>query len=140
MRYLLDTPLLAELVRAHADDWSAHWIDAINEEDIFISAITVGEIVHYIENEIDPNRREALYHWLNEDLLVRFYGRIITPDLDILSEWGKINAECEKSGKTLSAVDAIIAATVRARGLVLITFNREVFLGIGIEVSDPWRG
>ena len=140
MKYLLDTPLLAELIRAHEDDWSARWVDAFNEDEVCLSAITIGEIVHYIENETDLERKESLYHWLNDDLLIRFYGKIIEPDIQILVEWGKITAGCEKTGKALSEIDAMIAATVRARGLVLITYNRENFSGIGIEVSDPWQG
>ncbi len=140
MKFLLDTPLLAELLRAHAEDWSARWVDAFNEDEIYLSAITVGEVVQNIETESDPNRRQALYDWLHEELLVRFHGRIIEPDLATFIEWGKINAMKEESGKALSVVDALIAATVRAKGLVLITFNRDVFAGLGLEVSDPWQG
>lgn len=140
MKFLLDTPLLSELLRAHTDDWSARWVDAFDEDEIYLSAITIGEVVQNIETESDPDRRQALYDWLNEELLVRFHGRIIEPDLETFIEWGKINAMMEGTGKSLSVVDALIAATVRAKGLVLITFNRDVFANLGLEVSDPWQG
>ncbi len=140
MKFLLDTPLLSELLRAHTDDWSARWVDAFDEDEIYLSAITIGEVVQNIETEPDPDRRQALYDWLNEELLVRFHGRIIEPDLTTFIEWGKINVMTEGTGKTLSVVDALIAATVRVKGLVLITFNRDVFANLGLEVSDPWQG
>jgi len=140
LKFLLDTPLLAELLRAHAEDWSARWVDAFDEDEIYLSAITIGEVVQNIETEPDPDRRQALYDWLNEELLVRFHGRIIEPDLTTFIEWGKINVMTEGTGKTLSVVDALIAATVRVKGLVLITFNRDVFANLGLEVSDPWQG
>lgn len=140
MKYLLDTPLLGELLHAHADDWLVRWMDAFNEEEIFLSALTIGEIVKSIESEPDLIRKMEQYRWLNEDLLVRFHGRIIPLDMDILMEWGRVSAECEEKGNPISPLDGLIAATVRVRGLVLITYNREIFIETGIEVSDPWQG
>lgn len=127
-------------MHAHSDDWLVRWMDAFNEEDIFLSALTLGEIVKSIESEPDLLRKSELYHWLNEELLVRFHGRIIPLDMAVIMEWGKVSAECEEKGKPISALDGLIAATVRARGLVLITYNREIFAETGIEVSDPWQG
>lgn len=140
MKYLLDTPLLSELMRAHANDWLARWMDAFYEEDICLSAITIGEIVKSIETVSDPVRKEELYRWLDEELLVRFHSRIIPLDMEIIMEWGRLSAECEAKGKPISALDGLVAATVRARGLVLITYNRDVFSEAGIEASDPWQG
>lgn len=140
MKYLLDTPLLSELMRSHEDDWLVSWMDAFEEEDICLSALTIGEIVKTIEAEAEPDRKKALYLWLNDELLVRFHGRVIPLDMEIVVEWGRVSAECEVKGKPLSAVDGLIAATVRARGLVLITYNRDIFSAAGIEVSDPWQG
>jgi predicted nucleic acid-binding protein len=140
VKYLLDTPLLAELVRARSDEWLCRWIDAFNEDEIYLSALTVGEITRSIESEQGVERKSQLRAWLSDELLVRFHGKIIPLDLEILNEWGRVTAETEAAGKPLSALDGMIAATVRARGLVLITYNREVFSAAGIEVSDPWQG
>jgi len=140
MKYLLDTPLLGELMHAHSDDWLVSWVDAFYEEEIFLSALTIGEIVKSIESEPDAVRKSDLYRWLNEELLVRFHGRVIPLDMEIIMEWGRVSAECEAKGKPIFALDGLIAATVRARGLVLITYNRGLFSEAGIEVSDPWQG
>lgn len=140
MKYLLDTPLLGELMRAHSDDWLTRWMDAFYEEEICLSALTIGEIVKSIEAEPDAVRKSDLYRWLNEELLVRFHGRVILLDMEIIMEWGRVSAECEAKGKPIFALDGLIAATVRSKGLVLITYNRELFSEAGIEVSDPWQG
>lgn len=140
MKYLLDTPLLAELVRARSDEWVSRWIDAFNEDEICLSMLTIGEISRSIENEQDAERKKQLRTWMDDELLVRFHGKIIPLDLEILTEWGRVTAEAEAAGKPLSAMDGLMAATVRARGLVLITYSREVFSGVKIEVSDPWQG
>lgn len=140
MKYLLDTPLLAELLRARPDEWISRWIDAFDEDEICLSILTMGEITKSIEGEQDNEKRSRLYTWLNDELLVRFHGKIIPLDLDVITEWGRVAAKTEAAGKQLSAMDGLIAATVRSRGLVLITFNREIFAEAGIEVSDPWQG
>ena len=140
MKYLLDTPLMAELLRSRPDEWISRWIDAFIEDEICLSILTIGEITKSIEGIEDAERRTQLYTWLNDELLVRFHGKVIPLDLDVITEWGRMAARTEAAGKPLSALDGLIAATVRTRGLVLITYNREVFAGAGIEVSDPWQG
>jgi len=140
VKYLLDTPLLVELVRAHPDEWVSHWIDAFDENEICLSVLTIGEISRSIESEPEVERKTELRQWLNDELLVRFHGKILPLDHEVFEEWGRVAAETEATGKPLSALDGLIAATVRARGLVLITYNREIFAGAGIEVSDPWQG
>ena len=140
IKYLLDTPLLVELMRSRPEDWVSRWVDVFDEEEICISSLTIGEIARGIESEPDPGKRQRLQTWLSDELLVRFDGRIVDHNLGIMLERGRVAAETEAAGKPLSVVDGMIAATARSRGLVLITFNREVFSAAGIEVSDPWQG
>ncbi|MBA4384713.1 MAG: VapC toxin family PIN domain ribonuclease [Anaerolinea sp.] len=140
MKYLLDTPLLAELLRARPEDWISHWIDAFNEDEVYLSAVTIKEINTSIEKIEEVNQKKQLHAWLKNELMVRFHGKIIPINEDVFTEWKKLAAETGAIGKPLSAMDGLIAATVRARGLVLITYNREIFAEAGIEVSDPWQG
>jgi toxin FitB len=140
LKYVLDTPLLAELMRARPDDWITHWIDAFNEDEIFLSVVTIKEINNCIEKIEAIDQREKLQSWVKNELLKRFNGKIIPVDEAILTEWKKLADETKTAGKPLSALDGLIAATVRARGMVLITYNRELFSEAGIEVSDPWQG
>jgi predicted nucleic acid-binding protein len=140
VRYLLDTPLLIELVNSAADSWISRWFEALNEEDLCISAVTIGELTRGIASQEDGPRKVAMQDWFEQEFLLRFHGKIIPLDLEIMKEWGTLTARCELAEKPLSSLDALIAATVKTRNLVLITFNREQFSAAGIEVSDPWRG
>lgn len=140
MRCVLDTPLLVEIIQAKPDDWITHWIDAIDEDEIYLSTVTINEINICIEKMEDNNLKEQLHTWMNNEFLPRFNGKIIPIDEEIFNEWQSLVAELKTAGKPLSAMDGLIAATVRAKGLVLITYNREIFSEAGIEVSDPWQG
>lgn len=140
MKYVLDTPLLAELLHARPDDWITHWIDALNEDEIYLSSITICEINHCIEKISDVKQKKILRAWVKTDLLKRFNGKIIPIDEEIITEWKALVEQSKLSSKPLSTQDGLVAATVRAKGMVLITYNRELFSEAGIEVSDPWQG
>lgn len=140
MKYVMDTPLLVEIIHAKPDDWITHWIDAINEDDIYLSAVTISEIDFCINKVEESIQKEHLKTWMEKEFLPRFKGKIIPIDEEIFKEWKDLVSELNDVQKPLSAFDALIAATVRAKRMVLITYNREVFSGTGIEVSDPWQG
>ena len=140
MKYVLDTPLLAELLHARPNDWITRWIDAFSEDEIYLSVVTIKEINNSIDKLEDVDQKKQLHLWLDNELLKRFHGKIIPIDKDVLAMRDKLVEETKTARKPLSPMDQLIAATVRARGLVLITYNREVFSEVGIEVSDPWQG
>ena len=140
MKYLLDTRLLAELVRAKPEEWVVNWFDILDEDEVCLSLLTIGEIIKGIEQFEDPGQKQRMYDWLNNDLLIRFYGRIVPLDMEVIEAWGKITAKMEASGKTISTVDGLTAATVLAKDLVLITRDVNIFTETGIQVSDPWQG
>ena len=140
MKYLLDTRLLAELVRAKPEEWVVNWFDILDEDEVCLSLLTIGEIIKGIEQLEDPGQKQRMYDWLNNDLLIRFYGRIVPLDMEVIAAWGKITAKMEASGKTISTVDGLTAATVLAKDLVLITRDVNIFTETGIQVSDPWQG
>lgn len=136
----MDTPLLVEILHAKPDDWITHWIDAINEDEIYLSTVTISEINYCIDKIDDGKQKERLCTWMKKELLPRFNGKIIPIDEEVFKEWKALVSELKAVNKPLSAFDGLIAATVRAKRLVLITYNRETFSATGIEVSDPWQG
>ena len=53
MNYLLDTCVLSEFIRRQPDQRVIDWLDSIDEENCYISVITLGEIQHGIERLAD---------------------------------------------------------------------------------------
>ena len=49
MNYLLDTCVISEFTRRQPNQRVIDWLDSIDEEILFISVITLGEIQHGIE-------------------------------------------------------------------------------------------
>ena len=139
MNYILDTNVVSELVAREADQKVTNWIDSIDSESVFLSVITIGEIKKGIEKLPDSKRKKTLASWLEEDLLVRFRGRILPLEIPVLLTWGRLVASLEKEGKPLPAIDSLLAATSAQTGFTLVTRNTGDFEPTGISVFDPWK-
>ena len=69
MNYLLDTCVLSEFTRRKPNENVLAWIDSIDEEMLFISVITIGEIQRGIERMPESHRKTELLGWMNTGLL-----------------------------------------------------------------------
>jgi len=138
MKYLLDTCVISELITKTPNPRVVRFIDSLETDDIFLSVITIGEIVKGIEKLPTSKRKQNLHTWLQEDLLIRFDGKIFPLDTGVLLEWGKLTARAEAAGKPLPVIDSLVAATVLAYELTLITRNVGDFESAEIEIVNPW--
>ena len=87
----------------------------------------------------DGNRQQRLSAWLADEQPARFEGRILDIDQRVALRWGVVLARSEKSGLTLSAMDAFLAATAQVYGLTLVTRDTRAFAAAEIDVVDPWN-
>ena len=88
MTYLLDTNVISELRRRHPDPSVAAWYDTVQSAEIFISALTVGEIRLGIERlrKKDSGQADRLEHWL-QGLRAAYGDHIIGIDTAVAEEW-----------------------------------------------------
>jgi predicted nucleic acid-binding protein len=81
MKYLLDTCVISELEKKNPNQKIVKWVSNSTETDLFISALTIGEIHKEIEKLPAGKKKEKLHKWVNEELKERFKNRIIDFDL-----------------------------------------------------------
>jgi len=139
MTFLLDTCVISELVAKQPNLHVVQWVDSIDEDRLFLSAITIGEIKRGIEKLDDSSRKSALAEWLEGDLLIRFTDRILPIDIPVMLVWGQLTADLEKRGKPMPAIDSLIAATCLHGRLDLVTRNDSDFAHSGVTVVNPWE-
>lgn len=139
MNYLLDTCVLSEFTRRKPDENVIHWLENIDDEKLFISAVTIGEIQHGLERMPESHRKTALLAWLNNDLLRRFEGRILSLDTATFILWGSLEARLEMEGHPMAVMDSLIGATALQNKLILATRNISDFLPAGVQVTNPWE-
>ena len=139
MNYLLDTCVISELVAQRPNQRVVEWVDSIEEERLYLSVIAIGEIRKGIEKLPDSRRKAALEEWLNDHLLVRFGERIVAIDTGVMLKWGQLAGALESAGKTMSAIDSLLAATALHGNFSLVTRNEEDFKHAGVSIINPWR-
>ena len=84
MKYLLDTNVISELAAKRPNLQVVQWIDSLEPDDVYLSVITIGELRKGIEKLPDSRRKQTLQDWLSDELLVRFSGRILAVDIEVM--------------------------------------------------------
>ena len=138
MNYLLDTNIISELISKNPNKKVVDFILNLDEENLYLSVITIGEIKSGIEKLDNGQKKEKLLCWLENDLLRRFSKRIIDVDVEVMLQWGIINTQLKKIGKPLPVMDSLIGAIAQTKHLILLTRNEKDFKNIDIEIINPF--
>jgi predicted nucleic acid-binding protein len=137
MRVLVDTCVLSEVQRPRPEPTVLARLASISHTDVFISAITFGELVIGIERLASGKRRYSLESWLSQ--IERLHAQRILPvDLEVGRIWGEVTARAAKVGRVVPATDGLIAATAFRHGLHVMTRNTPDFQATGVLLIDPW--
>jgi toxin FitB len=135
LSYLLDTNVISELRKGERADANVRaWFDGLDDEEIYLSVLSIGEIRRGIESvrRRDPDSAAALDSWLAH--LDETHGdRILGVDRTVAEEWGRMNVP-----DPLPVVDGLLAATARVAGLTFVTRNVADVKSSGVELLDPF--
>ena len=137
MKVLLDTCALSELRRPKANEGVMRAIESVTSEDLFVSVLSIGEIAKGIARLKESKNKRSLQSWLQA--LERHYGdRILPIDLETSRIWGDLTTTAQEMGRTIPAIDGLIAATARRHGLHVMTRNEADFEYAGVLLLNPW--
>ena len=138
MSFLLDTNVVSEWVKPRPEPRVVGWLAEVDEDRVFISVVTLGELRHGIERLPTSRRRQRLDEWLRNELPLRFEGRVLPIDAAVVNAWGAIVAQRERTGRPIGTIDAFMAATAQVHDLTLVTRNASDFRSSVRTVFDPW--
>jgi predicted nucleic acid-binding protein len=134
--FLIDTNIISKLRKGdRADPAVATWWNGVDEDDLWLSPLVLGEIRKGVElvRQRDPGKAEALEAWL-ADVNSHFGNRVLPIDTAVAEQWGKMNAI-----RPVPVIDALLAATAKANGLILVTRNVADVAGLGVDVLNPFE-
>lgn len=131
--YLLDTNVVSELRKQRPHGGVVAWLQSIDDTQLYLSAVTLGEIQAGIEltREQDPGKAEEIEAWL--ELVVGAYN-VLPMDATTFRAWARL---MHRKSDTLFE-DAMIAATAKVHGLTVATRNVNDFNALGLEVFNPF--
>jgi toxin FitB len=138
MKYLLDTCVVSELIRPAPLKSLVDWINSQQEEHLFMSVLTLGEIRKGIDRLPEGVKRTRLENWLDTDLRLRFAGRWLPVDEEASERWGLISANADSLGTGLPVIDGLIAATALVHGMTVVTRNVADLRSTGVPIFNPW--
>ena len=133
--YLLDTNVISELRKPKPHGAVVAWVQSIEDKDLFLSAVTIGEIQAGIEitREQDNAKAQHIEQWL--DLVASSYN-VLPMTADIFRTWAKL---MHRTSDTLYE-DAMIAATAKVHHLTVVTRNVADFQDFGVKLLNPFDG
>jgi predicted nucleic acid-binding protein len=130
--YRLDTCVVSEARRKSPQ--AVDWIRAAQPDTLYLSAITIGEIMKGImmKARTDAPAAAVFLRWL-DGLRFVHSSRILPVDDSVATTWGRLMGQ-----RPRGIADTLIAATARVGNKVLVTRNVKDFADTGVELIDPW--
>ena len=131
--YLLDTNVISELRRPRPHGAVVAWLQSVADSDLYLSAVTLGEIEAGIEltRDQDPDKAGEIAQWA--DLVAASYN-VLPMDAETFRRWARLMHG--RSGTLYE--DAMIAATAQQHQLIVATRNTSDFSHFDVEVFNPF--
>lgn len=133
-RYLLDTNVVSELRKPRPHRAVVAWLSLQQEEQLFLSAVTLGELQSDIQRTRaqDTTKATEIEDWLVQ--IAESY-QVLAMDARCFREWGRLMHE--KPNQLLE--DGMIAATAHIHGLIVATRNERDFKQFEVGIINPFK-
>jgi predicted nucleic acid-binding protein len=134
IRYLLDTNIISEIHTPKPHGAVVAWFGSLREEQIYLSAVTLGELQEGIERtrRQDAAKASAIEAWVDE---VENSATVLPMDGRSFREMARMMVGKQEE----PFYDVMIAATARLHGLTVATRNETDFRHLGVEIINPFK-
>lgn len=134
---LLDTNVVSEAMKPEPDAAVRTWLDDQTAETLYLSSVTVAELMFGIGALPGGKRKDRLAEAL-DGVMELFAHRILPFDTGAARRYADLAVKARTAGKGFPTPDGYIAAIAAARDFVVATRDTSAFDAAGLEVIDPW--
>jgi predicted nucleic acid-binding protein len=134
IRYLIDTNIISEIHKPKPHGAVVAWFKGLRDEQICLSAVTLGELQEGIERtrKHDPVKAVAIETWVDE---VEKSMTVLPMDARSFREAARMMVGKQED----LFYDVMIAVTARLYGLTVATRNEKDFVPMGVQIINPFR-
>jgi predicted nucleic acid-binding protein len=134
LMYLLDTNIVSELRKPKPHGAVLAWFEGLEDTQLHLSAVTIGEIQSGIEitREQDEAKASEIEAWL--EMVAGSYN-VLSMDAATFRAWAQL---MHRRSDTVYE-DAMIAATAKVHGLTVVTRNVADFKPFGVPLLNPFE-
>ena len=134
---LLDTNVVSEAMKSEPHPSVSSWLNAQAAETLFLSSITVAEVMFGIGALPQGKRKDRLTATL-EGVLALFEARVLSFDTAAARRYADLATRARATGKGFPMPDGYIAAIAAAHGFAVASRDASAFTAAGLTVIDPW--
>ena len=135
---ILDTNVVSEAMKPNPNPAVQAWLDEQAAETLYLSSITLAELLFGIGSLPAGRRKNALTQTL-DGLLDLFGDRVLAFDTDSARRYAELAVKARAAGKGLPTPDGYIAAIAAAHGFTVATRDVAPFQAAGLNVINPWE-
>ncbi len=135
---LLDTNVVSEAMKPAPDDTVRVWLDEQAAETLYLSSVTIAELMFGIGALPDGTRKEKLDDAL-DGVMELFADRVLPFDVGAARHYAELAVKARAAGKGFPTPDGYIAAIAASKGFAVATRDTSAFDAAGVAVIDPWR-
>jgi predicted nucleic acid-binding protein len=136
---ILDTNVVSEPMRSRADRRVIEWLDAQAAETLFLTTISLAELLVGVAFLPDGARKTEISAAL-KDLLANLFGdRILAFDQPSARSYARLMSHARSAGQAIPVADGQIAAIALAHGFSVAARDAAPFRAAGVKVIDPWQ-
>ena len=136
---VLDTEVLAELLRPEPDPTAMAWLAAQRRGELYTTTVSEAEVAAALALLPKGRRRDALGQAVARLLGEGLGGRILPFDRAAAAAYGDLAPKRQSGGEQVTTAVAQVAAIAKARGARLVaTRDAAGFVAQGLKCIDPW--
>lgn len=135
---VLDTKVVSEPMKPDGDRRVEAWLDEQLAETLYITSISLSELLLGVELLPDGKRKKELGVALRDLLETLFGDRVLPFDLQAAITYATRISKARAAGRAISMADGQIAAIAAAHGFTVATRDTTPFVAAGVPVVNPW--
>jgi predicted nucleic acid-binding protein len=135
---VLDTNVVSEAMKPQANPAVLAWLNEQPVETLYLTSVTLAEMLFGIAVLPAGRRRNSLSHAL-DGLLALFADRVLPFDTDAASHYSELAVAARNAGRGFPAPDGYIAAIAASRGFIVASRDTSPYEAGGLRVVDPWQ-